>query len=140
MTDASLAALHLALTAFMTGLICFVQVVHYPLFASVGRESFVAYEGRHTFRITLIVAPVMLAEAGTALWLVIREPGAALPLVGGGLLLLVWVSTALVQAPCHHRLKRGYDPRDVRLLVRSNWVRTGAWSARCVLAALLVAV
>jgi hypothetical protein len=39
---------HLAATAAMVGLIWFVQVVHYPLFASVGADEFVAYENAHT--------------------------------------------------------------------------------------------
>ncbi len=138
MTDTALSAVHLALAAFMTGLIWFVQLVHYPLFASVGRESFVAYEKRHAFRTSLIVAPVMLAEAGAAVWLLVRTPGDVLVMIGAALLLVIWLSTALVQAPCHGRLARGYTARDARRLVRSNWVRTGAWSARCVLAALLL--
>lgn len=35
--------LHTFSTIFMTGLIWFVQVVHYPLFAAVGREAAAPY-------------------------------------------------------------------------------------------------
>ncbi len=42
-----LLAVHLAATAAMTGLIWFVQVVHYPLFDLVGRAQFVGYEAAH---------------------------------------------------------------------------------------------
>lgn len=34
----------------MTGLIGFVQVVHYPLFDGVGKSDFAAYEAQHTWR------------------------------------------------------------------------------------------
>ena len=35
---------HVLATWFMTGVIWFVQVVHYPLMARVGAEGFAAYE------------------------------------------------------------------------------------------------
>ena len=34
-------------TLFMVGLIWFVQIVHYPLYANVGREQFPEYEALH---------------------------------------------------------------------------------------------
>ena len=37
--------------------------VHYPLFAHVGQDKFASYEAIHTHRITLLVAPLMIAEA-----------------------------------------------------------------------------
>jgi hypothetical protein len=41
LTSTVVLAVHLSVTAAMVGLIWFVQVVHYPLFAMVGREQFV---------------------------------------------------------------------------------------------------
>ena len=40
--------LHVAATMFMVGLIWLVQIVHYPLFAHVGADTFLAYHQRHT--------------------------------------------------------------------------------------------
>ena len=57
---------HVAATAAMTGLIWFVQLVHYPLFARVGVADFTAYEREHVRRTGLLVAPLMLLEALTA--------------------------------------------------------------------------
>ena len=48
---------HLASTLFMTGVIWFVQCVHYPLFASVGEEGFRNYEERNSALTTWVVAP-----------------------------------------------------------------------------------
>jgi hypothetical protein len=57
-----------------------------------------------------------------------------------GLLAVVWTSTGLWQVPAHRRLERGFDAALQRWLVSTNWVRTGAWSARGIIAlALLVA-
>jgi hypothetical protein len=73
--------IHALVTWFMTGLIWFVQVVHYPLMAAVGSPGFAAYEAAHSRRTTWVVAPVMLAEAATAA--VHRPgPGAATPKAG----------------------------------------------------------
>ena len=57
---------HAFATVAMTGLIWFVQVVHYPLFARVGEEGFHAYEAAHARATSRVVAPLMLGEVGTA--------------------------------------------------------------------------
>jgi hypothetical protein len=117
----------------MVGLILFVQIVHYPLMARVGEERFQKYEAGHTFRTGLLVVPLMTTELATALWLVVN-PGAGenrfLALGGLGLLGVIWLSTALLQAPAHGRLSKGFDPSVHRKLVRTNWIRTVSWVAR----------
>ena len=124
---------HAAATLFMVGVIWFVQVVHYPLFARVGAPDFSAYSTRHTTLTGLVVGPPMLLEAGTAVALVVwTPPGISVSLVWTGLLLVagIWLSTALLQAPRHTALGRGFDPAAHRFLVTSNWLRTVLWSLR----------
>jgi len=132
-----LALLHLLPTLFMTGVIWFVQVVHYPLFAAVGERAFRSYEERHTQRTTWIVLPPMVAELGLAIWLLLRAPDQLRSLAWAGVVLVagLWLSTFLVQVPCHARLSQGFDPRAWRRLVVSNWLRTAMWTARSALAA-----
>jgi len=127
---------NLAATLFMTGLIWFVQVVHYPLFASTGRDEFQAYERRHQALTTWVVAPPMLVELLSSMLLLwFRPPGISiwLLLTGAALVALIWVSTALVQVPCHGRLSQNFDLNAHRRLVRTNWVRTIAWTLRGIL-------
>jgi len=122
-----------AATLFMVGVIWFVQVVHYPLFARVGPPDFSAYSIRHTRLTGLVVGPPMLLEAATAIALVVwTPPGISVSLVWTGLLLVagIWLSTALLQAPRHTTLGRGFDPAAHRFLVTSNWLRTVLWSLR----------
>lgn len=126
---------HAGATWALAGLIWLVQLVQYPLFARAGLESFAEFHAQHCRRITWVVGPLMLAEAGSALallWLGLREGWflAGLPMVA-----VVWGSTALVQVPLHERLRGGFDAGVVTRLVRTNWLRTVAWSARGVLAA-----
>jgi hypothetical protein len=53
---------------FMTGLIWFVQAVHYPLLTSFGADS-TAYQSAHMRRTTQVVAAPMLAELnGASSW------------------------------------------------------------------------
>ena len=132
---------HAAATWFMTGVIWFVQVVHYPLFASIGGEKFAEYEKSHQRLATFIVLPAMVIEAGAAMIIAVRRPDRIeswIPWAGLVLLAVIWLSTFLSQVPQHEKLARGYDPTAHALLVSSNWVRTIAWSGRSFLAALLL--
>jgi hypothetical protein len=134
-----LLVLHAAMTLFMVGVIWFVQVVHYPLFSRVGQAAFPEYEHHHVRRTGWVVGLPMLVELATAI-AIVWCLGGPLAWFGLGLLAVVWTSTGLWQVPAHRRLERGFDAADQRWLVRTNWVRTGAWSARGILAfALLVA-
>jgi len=133
--------LNVGASFFMAGLIWVMQVVHYPLFALVGRAEFRAYEDAHTRRITWLVGPGMLLGLLSAGALVFVRPAAiplAAPLAGLALLLVSLVSTALVQGPAHGRLGAGFDAAVHRRLVRSNWVRTAAWSAQALVAAFML--
>ena len=124
---------HAAVTWFLVGLIWTVQVVHYPLFAEIGEDRRLGYQAQHMRRITWVVGPTMLAELGLAAALVLRPPPGADPVLaawGLGLLLVIWLSTALLQGPAHGRLAARSSERDLVLLVRSNWIRTILWTVR----------
>jgi hypothetical protein len=124
---------HAASTFCMVGLVWFVQHVHYPLFAGVGAHQFAAYAHAHVSRTNPIVGPPMLVEAATALALVALPPPNVprlLPLLGVALLVVIWLSTSLLQVPRHRELVSGFDASAHRRLVASNWIRTTAWSLR----------
>lgn len=136
-----LALAHLMLTGFMVGLIWFVQLVHYPLLAAVGPDRFLVYENQHMRRTTWIVAPVMLLEAATALalcYVYAETPRFSLANLNLAILALIWLSTMLLQAPIHRKLSRGAPTTLIPLLVRTNWIRTWAWTARAVIAGALL--
>ena len=120
---------HSTSTIAMCAVIWFVQLVHYPLFARVGAAEFKRYEAEHVRRITWIVAPLMGVELVASAWLVV-ENASALRVCGLVLVGVVWSSTLLIQVPLHGALSKGFDAQVARRLVRSNWIRTIAWSAR----------
>jgi hypothetical protein len=121
-------------TLFMTGLIWFVQVVHYPLFARVGAGHSVAYQAEHIDRTGLVVAVPMLVELASCALLTFRGDTAVWQRWPGALLLaIVWIGTAVLLVPAHEALARGFDANVHARLVGTNWIRTAAWSARAAL-------
>jgi hypothetical protein len=133
---------HAFATTLMTGLIWFVQVVHYPLMRRVGEPGFVPYALEHQRRTGWVVGPLMLAELTTAVLLVVfaADLGVAPWWTWGALavLVVVWGSTAFLQVPMHRRLGRRFDLDDCRRLVRTNWIRTIGWSLRAAFALLVI--
>jgi hypothetical protein len=130
--------INLIATWYLVGLIWMVQIVHYNLFDRVGEAGFVRYEADHCSLISPIVGPPMLVEIATAAMLVFAAP-AGVPrwamAAGLAAVVLIWLSTALIQVPCHNRLGEGFNANDYALLVGSNWIRTMLWSARGLLMA-----
>ena len=128
--------IQLATTWAMTGVIWFVQLVQYPSFEQVGSSSFPAFHAHHSASISLIVAPLMIAEALSALafvWVPLRVQTPLQIWVGIGLVGIIWASTFLLQVPAHSKLGTGFDQGTWRFLVGTNWIRTIAWSARAAL-------
>jgi hypothetical protein len=124
---------HSAVTWALIGLIWTIQLVHYPLFAYVSREKFVAYHQHHSHRITWAVAPLMLTELAAASLLLFtnyRDPWFLASLFP---LIFNWLSTWRVQIPLHNKLALGFDAETHRRLVRTNWWRTSAWTLRGIL-------
>ena len=126
--------LQLITTFAMFGIIWYVQLVQYPLFALVGKEGWTAYELQYTTRAGWVIAPLMLVELTTAVLLVIRKPKVRkLFTINLILLACIWLSTFAIQVPLHESLSTGWDSEDLSRLVDSNWIRTALWSIRIIL-------
>lgn len=139
----AIAVAHGAATWLMTGVIWYVQLVHYPAMAHVRTEpagSFEAFERFHQRSTTRIVAPAMLLELACAVALPFLLSGWArgLALAGLALVAVNWVATAALQMPAHRRLEHGFNAAAHHRLVATNWLRTAAWSLRAALAAALL--
>lgn len=131
--------IHLLCTQALIGLIWFVQVVHYPMFNNIGPQKFTEYQLRHMHLTTYVVAPFMVGELITLLWL-FSIPDFfqnQLFIASAVLFVLIWLSTALMQVPCHNKLLHGFNSSIHKKLVRSNWIRTIAWSLRGLLLILI---
>ena len=82
----------------MVGLIWFVQVAHYPLFAAIGRAEFPRYQVWNVRATSFVVGPLLAAEGASALGLLVLV-GGTIVWTGSVLLALIWLSTAFRQDP-----------------------------------------
>jgi hypothetical protein len=128
---------HAASTLILVGMIWTVQVVHYPLMALVGEDRFVAYAGAHSPRMAAVVMVPWTVQGVTTAWLLLARPaGVALWLVMAAAIAAAVpvIVTVVASIPAHARLATGFDTDVHRRLVRTNWIRTLAWTAHAPIA------
>jgi hypothetical protein len=108
----------------MAGIIWYVQLVHYPLFAEVGADTWFTYHADHERRTGWVVAPLMVVELGSAAAIVIVGGHGALAVAGLLLAASTWVVTFTLAVPLHRRLNVAREPATLERLVNFNWLRT----------------
>lgn len=131
----------LVATLLMTGVIWYVQLVHYPLMAGWPHEDFPRWEAAHRQQTGYVVVPAMLVEGITALIVLVRRPAgvpAWLAASGAVVVLVLGVSTFAIQVPLHDALSKGWDAASHARLVQSNWLRTILWTVHAALAVWMV--
>ena len=128
--------MQLAATLSLTGVIWVIQFVQYPFFSYIAEENFPKYHAAYSFRITPIVAPLMIIELLTSIIFLYYPPANIdykLLLFNLGLTAVVWTSTFFIQVPLHNQLAAGFDAAVHNSLVNTNWIRTFAWTLRGIL-------
>lgn len=111
-------------------LIWLVQLIIYPGFHRIPRETFAAYHRWYVIRISSVVLPLMLAELILTVWWIRSDNYSLVSVLAGILVLIVWLSTFVLQVPIHNQLKTGKDAKLIQRLVTTNWIRTVAWSSK----------
>lgn len=127
----------------MIGLIWLIQIVHYPMLALYSASLPRAAAADHARRITPVVGPLMATEGVTSLWLMASPPdqvGWFLMWLAGALLGVALIATIVFAVPQHARLAENHDPDAAHRLIRTNWIRTTAWTARGVVLAAAVII
>jgi|TARA_R100000541_G_scaffold49940_1_gene57095 hypothetical protein len=117
-------------TFFMTGLIWYVQLAHYPSFHFISDENFSRFHKHHSMRTGIIVMPVMSIELATSGVLAWMEGWTTLNAFGFYLVILIWLFTFLLSVPKHNALKHGKVDSLIDGLVNTNWFRTILWSMK----------
>ncbi len=121
----NLSILELMVSAGLVVLIWLIQILHYPSFWFIKNEEFPVFSSFHGNRISLIVIPLMFLEVGFAIY----NPRALIIF----LILAIWLSTFLLQVPCHNKLSIGHDPQVVERLISTNWIRTILWTLKLII-------
>ena len=116
-------------SVYMTGVVWFAQLVHYPYLHRGDPEGFTRYASDYQRRTLWVVAPALVSEICSAILLIWLWPSLQ-SLAGLGTLIAVWVPTAFWIIPAHLKLKRGYERTLQDRLVRWNLPRALLWTLR----------
>ena len=132
---------NVVMTCFMTGLIWFVQIVHYPLFNRVAKSSFNDYHKMHVMFTGRVVIFPMLLELIAGFHLLyynLNTQFLFLSIINVGILIGIWMSTFCFQVPAHNRLAIQFSTKDYYFLLKTNWIRTILWTLKSILLLYLV--
>ena len=130
-----------AATLVMVGIIWFVQRVHYPLLAVVSTDRAIDVAVEHQRRTGQIVGLPMAVEGVSTLVLLADRPEEVAliwPWLGAFLLAVALGSTIFLSVPRHAKMVSDPNPEIGRSLVRTNWPRTIAWSARGIIVVIML--
>ncbi len=133
--------IHAAATWYLVGLIWMVQIVHYPMMRDIAPTDLPRWARRNVRLTGYAVIPAMLIETATAILLLLNDRMSdqrTLLLVGLALTVLLWVSTLGIQWRQHRRLIAGRREPALERLIVTNWLRTAGWSARGIIALVLI--
>ena len=123
--------IHLTATAFMVGVIWLVQLVHYPAFKHIEEKNFKEFAFFHQQKITYIVAPAMVIEFLSGLYLL---PATGFVFTATMMMLIaVWLVTFFYSVKEHNLLLSGKDEESIDRLVKTNWIRTLLWTGRLII-------
>lgn len=115
----------------MIGIVWLQQLIGYPLFLLVPRESFRDYHRVHLNRSQLFIGPLMLVEAVSAGLLLIwpiPQVSYYLYLINFLLVAAIWIETFLMLVPVHTRLNEVHSPEAISRLIRLNQIRAATWT------------
>jgi hypothetical protein len=127
---------HFCFSLYMVGVIWLVQIIHYPLFKQVGESAFIDYHKIHIQKTSSVIAVPMILEVLTGLYLLTFSElyrNNFIFLIAFALNVLIWIVTFFTSVPKHKILSKGANDRVLNALVRTNWIRTIAWTLRALL-------
>ena len=136
------APLHLAqlvVSAALAGLCWTVQLAVYPRFGhlrrAAGSEAFRVYHAAYTRGMGWVAGPLMVAELGLSIAVLVAERVSGWTVAGLVLTLVTWGWTFAFMVPRHAKLQATADAAEADRLAGWNWPRTVAWTLRTGLAA-----
>ncbi|MGD8658216.1 MAG: hypothetical protein PVJ35_07835 [Desulfobacterales bacterium] len=113
-------------------LIWLVQIIIYPGLSRIPSNDFVNYHSWYVVRISAIVLPLMIGEAIITIAWAVWAKVSIYAAVAVGFVVIIWLSTFLLQVPIHKKLRSGKEDSHIKRLVATNWIRTIAWSLKAV--------
>ena len=127
-----LSILNIAISWGLLLLIWVVQLIIYPGLYRIPSRDFASYHRWYVKRISAIVLPLMTLEVIITIgWFMLMNYSIYSSITGFSVI-IIWLSTFLLQVPIHKRLQSGKDNECISRLVSTNWIRTIAWSIKAI--------
>ena len=125
------------ISGFMLGLILVTQIVSYPLFLKVEVDNFSIFHDDYVSRISFIAVPVMLGELfiSTLVYYYFNTFLGFMILLS---IILIFISTFIIQVPLHNKLKLANNRKHIIKLVNTNWIRTFLWFVKSIFSILII--
>ena len=125
------------ISGFMLGLILVTQIVSYPLFLKVEVDNFSIFHDDYVSRISFIAVPVMLGELfiSTLVYYYFNTFLGSMILLS---IILIFISTFIIQVPLHNKLKLANNRKHIIKLVNTNWIRTFLWFVKSIFSILII--
>lgn len=125
------------ISSFMLGLILVTQIVSYPLFLKVEVDNFSIFHDDYVSRISFIAVPVMLGELfiSTLVYFYFNTFFGFMILLS---IILIFISTFIIQVPLHNKLKLANNRKHIIKLVNTNWIRTFLWFVKSIFSILII--
>ena len=113
----------------MIGISILVQVIIYPSFKDPDFKNFNSFHLSYSNKMFYLVAPIMLTELFSSLFLVYKNPSKTY-LISLFFLLLIWLLTFLFIVPIHNFLSANHSKKKVQRMIRLNGLRTFFWLSK----------
>ena len=113
----------------MIGISILVQFIIYPSFKKPDFKNFNVFHISYSNKMFYIVAPIMLTELFSSLFLVYKSPS-KIYLISLFFLLLIWLLTFLFIVPIHNFLSANHNKKKVQRMIRLNGLRTFFWLSK----------
>ena len=118
----------------MVGVSLITHFVTYPSFKLIKSSLFSEFHKSYTNKMLLIVAPVMILELISSLFLVIFDVSDNNTEIGLLIsLLLIWFLTFFIIVPIHNKLTVNYNKDLNQKLIKYNGLRTIFWIIKLIL-------
>ena len=118
----------------MVGVSLITHFVTYPSFKLIRSSLFSEFHKSYTNKMLFIVAPVMILELISSLFLVIFDVSDNNTEIGLLIsLLLIWFLTFFIIVPIHNKLTVNYNKDLNQKLIKYNGLRTILWIIKLIL-------
>lgn len=118
----------------MVGVSLITHFVTYPSFRLIKSSLFSEFHKSYTNKMLFIVAPVMILELISSLFLVIFDVSDNNTEIGLLIsLLLIWFLTFFIIVPIHNKLTVNYNKDLNQKLIKYNGLRTILWIIKLIL-------